>query len=167
MNKMIVVAGLIFCGSISLVAQNEEKKDDNKDGKKEKHEKLVQASEKKLIMFYKKALTDSIADMYSSNCYYAHEFMTRLESRDEVKKKIRDDFKAGFKVIDLTYTTEDLKTYSDIVLETGMLSIKYIAPVTKVTLSKKYNYNMVWKESSDKKYRIRSEIWTPVENPCK
>jgi hypothetical protein len=159
--------GILFYCVFGLFAQKDGKKEGNKEGNKEKHEKLVQVNEKKLTSFYEKAMVDSIAEMYSTNCFYAHEFMTRLESRDEVKKKLASDFKAGFKVIDLSYTPDDIKTYNDIILETGILTIKFIQPVTKNSLTKKYNYNMVWKESSDKRYRIRSEIWSPVESPCK
>jgi hypothetical protein len=167
MNKLTLVLCALIISSISIMAQKDEKNEDNKDKKKEKHEKDVQLNEIKLIGFYKKALVDSIAEMYSNNCYFAHDFMTRLESKEEVKNKLKGDFKKGFKVLEMKYTVDDLKTYGDIILETGILSIKYIAPLTATTVIKKYNYNLVWKESSDKKYRIRSEIWSPVENPCK
>lgn len=171
MSRLIYAFCIVFLSSSFLFAQkdtkNDDSKNDNKDGKKEKHEKQVLDNEKKLVDFFKKSMIDSIANLYSTNCYYAHEFMTRLESRDEVKKKLKDDFGKGFKVLDLTFSSDDMKSYSDVIMETGILTIKYIVPVTKVTVTKKYNYNLVWKESADKKYRIRSEIWTPVENPCK
>ena len=159
MNKTGLFLCLILCSSLNLMAQ--------KGAKKQKYEELIKASSKKLETFYKKAMVDSIADMYSTNCFYVREFSPRLDSREDVKNKIASDYKAGYKVLDLIFTADDYKTYNDIVWEIGTLSVKFISPTTKTTLIKKYNYNIVWKESSDKKYRIRSEIWSPIENPCK
>lgn len=159
MNKKIIAYSIIFCCCIGLFAQ--------KGDGISKEEKKVKANSKKLEVFYEKAMIDSILSLYSNNCYYAHEYMTRLENKDALKKKLKSDFKAGYKIIDLSFSPDDLKTYDDVVLEIGSLTIKYVDKISKATLTKKYNYNILWKESSDKKFRIRSEIWSPIENPCK
>jgi hypothetical protein len=159
MVRKILFFAVFFLGAFNIHAQ----KKDNK----LKIEQQVQANDKKLALFYKKAMVDSIAEMYTTNCFYIRDFTERLSTNDDVKKKLSSDFKAGLKVIDFLLAADEHKIYGDVVLEVGILTIKFIDPITKATLTDKYNYTILWKESSDKKFRIRSETWSYIENPCK
>jgi ketosteroid isomerase-like protein len=64
-------------------------------------------------------------------------------------------------------TSEDIKIYNDMVLEVGVMTIKYNNPSTSANTTEKLNYSILWKKSSDGKYRIRSEIRSPMNYPCK
>jgi ketosteroid isomerase-like protein len=159
MIRKILFFSILLFGGINLQAQ----KKDNK----LKIEQQIQDNDKKLALFYKKAMADSIAEMYSPNCYYIRDFSERLDNKDDVKKKLSTEFKAGLKVLDFSLAPDDHKIYGDVVLEVGILTMKYVDPKTKSTLTEKYNYSILWKESSDKKFRIRSEMWGLISNPCK
>jgi ketosteroid isomerase-like protein len=159
MNRIFLIFFAFLFGSMGLFAQ----KKDNK----LKLEQLIQDNDKKLALFYKNAKVDSIAEMYTPNCYYIRDFAERINTKEDVKKKLNSDFKAGFKVLDFSAVPDDYKIYGDVVLEVGILTMKFIDPKSKATLTEKYNYTILWKESSDKKYRIRSETWGYIANPCK
>jgi ketosteroid isomerase-like protein len=159
MNKIVLVfTALLFC-NIGLHAQ----KKDNK----LRLEKELQDDHKRLETFYKKAMVDSLAAMYTPKCYFIRDFSERIDSQDDVKRKFNSDYRAGFKVLNLTYTPDDYKVYGDIVLEVGVLNIKYIDPKSKATLNEDYNYTMIWKAMTGGGYRIRSEQWGITTNPCK
>jgi ketosteroid isomerase-like protein len=159
MKKLILIFIVLLSGIVNLHAQKKEEK--------VKIEQQIQANDKKLALFYKKAMVDSIAEMYSPNCYFIRDFSGRIDTREEVKKKLNLDFKEGFKVIDFSLVPDDYKIFGDVVLEVGILTMKFIDPKTKATLTENYNITILWKESSDKKFRIRSEMWGRIANPCK
>jgi ketosteroid isomerase-like protein len=155
---ILLLTALLFC-STSIHAQ----KKDNK----LKLEQEIQSNHKRLETFYKKAMVDSLVNMYTPKCYYIRDFKDRLDSQDDVKRKISADYKAGLKVLDFSMTPDDYKVYGDIVLEVGVLAMKFIDPKSKATLNENYNYTIIWKANSDGGYRIRSEMWGYTSNPCK
>jgi ketosteroid isomerase-like protein len=171
MKRTILLFTIAFCGSIVLFGQNkDEKKDQKKEQKKEEKaliEKQIQINNKKLEIFSEKAKVDSLIDLYSPSCYYIMEYAKRIDGRDELQKKLISDYKSGMKITDMGLVPEDTKIYNDMVFEVGIMNIKYNNPSTSANISEKFNYSILWKKSSDGKYRIRSEIRTPINYPCK
>jgi regulator of RNase E activity RraB len=165
---------LFFVVFYVFFAVNAQDKDNKKDQKKEDKkveknliEKQILENDNKLVAFYKQAKVDSLINMYSTNCYYIMEYKVRIDGRDELEKKLTSDFKAGFKILEMALLPDDHKVYGDMVLEVGVLTIKYISPSTKEIFNEKNNYLILWKKSTDNKFRIRSEMRNLIENPHK
>lgn len=159
MKSKILILLLCLIGSLSAYSQ----KKDNK----LKIEQALQTNHKKMEDFYKNAMTDSLVEMYTPKCYFIRDFSERLDNQSDIKKKLNSDFKNGFKVLSLIFTPDDYKIYGDIVVDVGVITIKFVEPKIKDTITEDYNYTIVWKSSRGYQYRIRSEMWGYVKNPCK
>jgi len=159
MRNKILILLLFLIGNFSVFAQ----KKDNKI----KIEQALQANHKKMEDFYKNELTDSLIEMYTPKCYFIREFSERLDNQSDIKKKLNSDFKNGFKVLSLKFNPDDYKIYGDIVVDVGVITLKYVKPDIKDTITEDYNYTTIWKSSRGYQYRIRSEMWGYVTNPCK
>jgi ketosteroid isomerase-like protein len=171
MKRMIFLFTVAFCFSIVILGQNkEENKDQKKEQKKEEKatiEKQILINDKKLEMFSEKAKVDSLIDLYSPSCYYIREYAKRIDGRDELQKKLNSDYKSGLKITDMSLTSDDLKIYDDMAFQVGTMIIKYYKSSTSSSITETYNYSILWKKSSDGKFRIRSEIRSPLNYPCK
>jgi ketosteroid isomerase-like protein len=171
MKRIIFLLTAVFFGFSIVIAQNaDEKKDQKKADKKEEKsliEKHVQSNDQKLIKFSIKAKIDSLIDLYSPGCYYIKEYGKRIDGREEVQKKISADYKSGLKITEMSLSADDIKVYGDMVLEIGVMTVKYTNSSNSVSTTEKSNYQILWKKSSDGKYRIRSQISSPIANPCK
>jgi ketosteroid isomerase-like protein len=171
MKRVFIVIIAVVCGYIGVFAQAKDaKKDQKKEDKKEVKtliEKQIQVNIQKLVKFSIKANVDSLADLYSPSCYFIKEYGKRIEGRDELQKKFNGDFKSGLKITEMNFSSDDLKIYDDMVLEIGILTVKFASSAGSANTIEKSNYLIIWKKSSDGKFRIRSEITSPLNNPCK
>jgi hypothetical protein len=159
MKSKILILLLFLIGNLSVFAQ----KRDNK----LKIEQALQTNHKKIEAFYKNELTDSLIEMYTPKCYFIRDFSERIDNQSDIKKKLNSDFKNGFRVISLIFTPDDYRIYGDIVVDVGVITMKFVEPNIKDTITEDYNYTTIWKSSRGYQYRIRSEMWGYVTNPCK
>jgi ketosteroid isomerase-like protein len=171
MKKTIVFTAFTFCIIMGSFGQtkdvNKDKKKEDKKEEKSLIEKQIQVNDKKLINFSIKARVDSLIDLYSPSCYYTKEYDKRIDGRDDLQKKFIDDFKTGLKISEMSLSSDDIKINGDMAIEIGVLTIKYTTSAKPAIISEKNNYMIIWKKSSDGKYRIRYQIASPINYPCK
>ena len=151
MKKNILILPLLLVGVISVHAQKKEEK--------KLIVETIEQNDQKLKIFWERSMVDSLVDLYTSNSYYIPEYGEMLDSKENIEKKLKAEFKGGLKVLQYNMVPTDHKVYDDLVIEVGVRTIKYTTGENKVPVTEKYNYQIIWKKTSGGKYKIRSEMW--------